>query len=213
MPGFVIGLPFSSAHLFSDQRHAENFTKYLFSESKGHPRNDRTHLNMITETDPETREISSRYMNDTAEACGTFIADRLPKRGAEDLLADDGAYILCLIEAPSGRVISNFLRTNGPEIEVIGDAEIINIGLRAISEEVLIAHVAAFGSEVINLDDATAEEHAFVEAEVHDYLMRTWPGRTLMLASHHDQRIVPDNWHPNPFYHVHRLRIREPEDG
>lgn len=224
MPGFIITLPFQGPHLFADQRHAENFVRYLFSQSKGHPAMDRTALNLVTET--EARRVTRRYQNtDPKTACNRFISERMPRRDAPSLLADDGAYVFFFLPLEGGGGVSNFLRPKDDSVASVGDPRIIKEGMKVIGPNRIIRAMHDVlgwrGSPLRgersdteelgfkNIDDLTPEQHAEVDAKVHDHLMSTWAGDTLMLVTHHDQRTAPDSWHTNPFYHVHRLRKRE----
>lgn len=222
MPGFIAEVPFAGPHMFSDQRHAENFVRYMFSQSKGHPANERTRLNLITEM--RDGRVNRRYLNsDPGNDCKRFLSDLMPRKNAPDLLVDDGAYVLFVLPLKNGGAVSNFIMRHGDTVRSVGDPVIIrksNTANRVIrslqdilgwsfSSPLRGARDADALSGLRHVSELSPEEHLLVETQVHDHVLKTWRGEALLLASHHDQHVAPQNWHTNPFYHVHRLRKRQ----
>ena len=210
LTGFILPAPFGT-HRFNDHRHAGNFVRYLFSQSKGHPVGDRTPLNLITET-AEDGSVLRRYRNTEPQAaCRRFLAERMPAENAHRTLVDDGAYVLFLLPLPGGGGVSNILRAQDGDYALFGPRDVVGLGVQTLGQERIRAAIRTVSEtgQIRDLDAVSEAEHEAVDAAVHDHLLKFWKGRPLILASHHDQRTAPDTWHTNPFYHVHRLRLKE----
>ena len=205
----ILTLPFAGLHRFSGQRHAENFVRYLFSRSKGHPVGPRTALNLLTEVAADGA-IARRYRNtDPGAACARFLRERVPANAAERL-ADHGAYVLFAVPVPGGRVVSNVLPSGRQPDGFVGDPVLIREAAARVGGMGTLTRLAldsARAGPVVAFDEASLEEHEAADSAVHDALIAALAphSRPLLLASHHDQREAPANWHANPFYHVHWL--------
>lgn len=203
----IILLPFGNHH-FNDDNHCQNFVRYMFSQSKGHPKVERTSLNLITQVHDD-EGFFSRSMNTEPEiSCPSFIRKNLTGTGFHRRLYDDGFYIMALISLAGGEVASNFIQDTPKGRRFKGDMGIISHGIRASGGmdrfQKGVSSVIN-GRRLLNLDELCGGGHREVDEKVHEHILRTAGGKPILMASHHDQRTAPDNWHTNPFYHVHRL--------
>ncbi len=71
--GFIIPLIFDGVQAFQDQRHAGNFVRYMFSQSKGNPQDERTHLNLLTEFGEDGSILSQMRNENPAQNCNEFL--------------------------------------------------------------------------------------------------------------------------------------------
>lgn len=202
----LIALPFDQGKdLFNDHRHAQNFVKYLFSQSRAHPQNDQTQRNFITEFDENGGVASRRYNLTPSTLQSDFAHRRLPKSDAHRDFWNDGAYPMFMVRLPDGRALSNFIkRDEGSEECSISHPFLGYLGQIGVSDSDLtdLALKHAKKGPILSFEEST-DKHLIwiVEACVHRLLQSAmgYADKVVLAATHRDQA---DH---NPVYHIHRL--------
>lgn len=216
----IWALPFdgdgNGRHRFNDSNHAKNFCRYLFSQSKAHPSNDRTRRNLYREFGAAGELIEEAYLDQPIKQMNSFLKRRFPASKAEELLFDDGCYPIFAIRNASGTIFTNL--TSQPRPAGSSDPRPLNHPLfghilasckregRNVAE-ITKAVTEFFGtSEIVPFDNLPASPAVLEVEKMVQAVVRKLLGSgqdVVMTVAHRDQL---DH---NPIYHIHRL-VRMP---
>lgn len=204
---FIHGLRFNSKgpiHYFGNHTHGKNFTRYLFSQTKPHPTNHLTARNVTVEY--QDGRLISRSLADPDQSLKDFMARRFPRRDADQVLCDDGAYVIFCILSADGTIISNVVAPDGDAAAI--DASLV-FHYQATRDDLRkIERMVTRGSRVIDFEgaDAASATCAKADALVQRLVSERMGFEPILTVSHRDQL---DH---NQSYHIHRLiRMVEPE--
>lgn len=199
---FILGHQFDSTgpiHYFNDHRHAHNFCRYLFSQTKAHPTNHLTPRNVVCEF--MGPKVVGLPLDRPEAQFLDFMRRNFPKEGADRSLCDDGAYVSFAVKTPENHVISNIARHHEgnlylrPEmIEFIGGNQ---------DDMQAAADVFEKAEGVICFDEVDPNAQTLLADRIVQRLVsRQIGGEALLTVSHRDQL---DH---NQTYHIHRLLRR-----
>lgn len=202
---FIYGIRMNSVgpiHFFANHNHARNFCRYLFSKSSAHQPNHLTGRNVVCEY--EDAEPRGRALRDPDAALADFMARRFPRRDADRLLCDDGAYAAFALLTAEGDLVSNVVAPDG------------NTALIDVSH---MASIHAEQGDVTEIEDLVRKARRVI-----DFEGEREPSELSLLTDMIVQRLVSsrmgfeplltvshrDQLDHNQCYHIHRL-IRMPQ--
>lgn len=214
--GIMIMVPFEGGtHRFHDHKHAQNFVRYLFSQSKAHPQSADTARNLLREIDPGGNGSKEYYNHRPGDHMFDFMSRRFPMKDAHKKLADDGCYPLFLIQTIGAPIISNFVSFDGTHLVLdhpMLPRAIDDLNSTGQNVQRLFDSITKFvGSDPITDFDTLKDPFhirnidIFVNTVIQHALGN--PSRVIMTATHRDQE------ERNPVYHVHRLIYPPPDPG
>jgi hypothetical protein len=179
---------------FSDNQHMENFTKYLFSNSKTHQKNDNTDKNFYM------MKEKNNFVENNIKNLEEFSNIYLKNYKSEDYFMDLH-YIAFLIP------IDNIIYTN--ILDMKNNEHILTIPneiIEEISNEYYKNNVKNFEKDMNNLlekfdgkiqkfDNTNKEIKKIIELKLHKIIYKLTNHKLLLSISHNDQE----------FYHIHRI--------
>lgn len=197
-------------HRFNDHGHAINFVRYLFSQSKAHPRTLSTARNLFRIHGEDGALVTEAYNDDPARHLAAFKASGLfPARDAHRQLCNDGCYPLFVFRMADGPYISNMLRRSDdgvlelhhPLLRIL-PAYLARHGHDWCEDAGLISGLIGPTETLLDFD-RIAEEALLRRIEVMiQAVVRRLMGdedTVVMTVAHRDQE------GHNPIYHIHRL--------
>lgn len=205
---FVYGIRMNSVgpiHYFENHIHARNFCRYLFSQTKAHPKNHLTQRNVVTQLmEPD---MPAHNLVDPDQAYQAFMARHFPRHGADQVLCDDGAYLAFAVLTKSRHLISNVVSPDGT-------IALFDVGhmKRILATDQDIAHIGDMVRKAVNMVDfegeTTPSDLSLRTDKIVQRLVCERMGFDPVLSvSHRDQR---DH---NQCYHIHRLIRMVPPDS
>lgn len=198
-------------HRFNDHGHAANFVRYLFSQSKAHPRSLSTARNLYRVYGSDGTPVTEAYNEDPAGNLARFMASgAFPKRDAHRELCDDGCYPLFAFRQGKGPLISNMLRRSedGYGLEIYHPLHahlpvyLAEHGNDWSKDAELLAGLAGEREPILAFDDIVDEQRLRDVEVLIQCVVRRLMGdedKVVMTVAHRDQE------HHNPIYHIHRL--------
>lgn len=197
-------------HRFADHNHAGNFVRYLFSQSKAHPRTLATARNLFRTFREDSTLLAEAYNDDPAAHLSAFKASGLfPARDAQRLLCDDGCYPLFVFRQGKGPLISNMLgRSEDGGLEVghplyaYLPPYLAGHGYDWSVDVELLFELAGESEPIVAFDDIIDEELLRSTEVLIQAVVRRLMGdedKVVMTVAHRDQE------GHNPIYHIHRL--------
>ena len=176
---------------FNDQRHLDNFLKYLYSNSKAHQPNQMTKYNCLKDKDG-IKFIDSQSLQQTK--------NKIKELFTHSALKNIISYIFIVVTY-NNKHYSNFLVNgiNGIETKLISKDEMNSFDTteKSFFEQIKDYLDGNIHSVLYDLYDLTKEQIMEIEKEVYKYLKDNEENRVLAV-SHHDQEV----------FHIHEIYKR-----
>lgn len=173
---------------FSDENHVMNFSKYLFSQTQKHTKNDLTQYNSFI-VDEEINYVENGK-NDLKD----FISKK----------QNDLQYIYYIFKIDN-IVISNFISKIDGELTIISDVESLNMIVRKYykgNEDILNEELEVLDNdkyEILDLPDLDTQSRTLFDEYIHSFVEeKNKVNKLLISMSHRDQE--------SP-YHIHRIYL------
>ncbi|MCG6268576.1 hypothetical protein [Vibrio furnissii] len=183
---------------FSDNKHRENFTNYLFNKSKGHPENELSTLNMIHYGD-------TTLLNDDGAKHKREFNKWFKANGYDDTnTIYDLHYMIYFVVANNGKKIyTNFFGVHGDELIRNFPNELFMIIAEDYnySKQELVNVVDKYckNADVIYSLDSIPDKLRFhIEHQFINHIEEQTGKKTILSVSHADQDL----------FHIHRIITR-----
>lgn len=196
---------------FTNQRHVENFVKYLFSCSKAHIENEDTKFNFYVKRDTKDKVLNRiGFVKNPKWQCDEFLNNFKKELSNETKLVNDIYYVLFFV-VTENKIITNFFDYEDNELTITYPEDIMDAMCEKYFDndgkefEESINKILRFSSDnqipIKTFKESLLEERKEIEMLVHGRLIKENNDNVLIEISHHDQD-------DHDIYHIHRLRLK-----